>query len=371
MERRTLVFATATIIVLGTFTLQTMLRGSPTASSSALAAGGPMASPAAAQASAASAQPNFTALKDDFVPGEKTLFYDDFTDMMPGEAPPHWKVRGQSLTLEAAGDVRQVTAAGESKMTPLLTGFPKNFTVETEFKLGPNGGSLEWDFYRKGSTDEAFYVQEKSMGEGELHLKASTSEGTLVDSNFSVDWSQPIKHAIWVQDGRVRIYNNGRKVLDVNQIELPPLATALLDTDSNPDHSQSIRVVRIAEATPDFSRSILSSGRYVTHGILFDTDSDRIKPESGPVIKSVAAGLQANPDLKLRIEGHTDSTGAAAHNLDLSKRRAEAVKAVLVSQFHVDAGRLTTEGLGATKPIDSNNTPQGRAQNRRVEFVRQ
>jgi outer membrane protein OmpA-like peptidoglycan-associated protein len=112
-------------------------------------------------------------------------------------------------------------------------------------------------------------------------------------------------------------------------------------------------------------------GRYVTHGILFDTGSDRLKPESAPVIQAIARGLGTNPNLRLLIEGHTDSVGNAASNLDLSKRRAEAVRAGLVSQFSVDASRLTTAGLGASKPIDSNDTPQGRAQNRRVELVKQ
>lgn len=98
---------------------------------------------------------------------------------------------------------------------------------------------------------------------------------------------------------------------------------------------------------------------------------DRLKPESAPVIQAIARGLETNPNLKLQIEGHTNSVGNAAHNLDLSKRRAEAVKTVLASQFKVDASRLTTAGLGASKPIDSNDTPQGRSQNRRVEFVRQ
>ena len=111
---------------------------------------------------------------------------------------------------------------------------------------------------------------------------------------------------------------------------------------------------------------ISSSGRYVSHGILFDTDSDRLKPESAPAIQSIARGLETNPNLKLLIEGHTDSVGDAAHNLDLSKRRAEAVKAVLVAQFKVEAARLSTAGRGAGKPIDSNDTPQGRSQNRRV-----
>jgi outer membrane protein OmpA-like peptidoglycan-associated protein len=85
----------------------------------------------------------------------------------------------------------------------------------------------------------------------------------------------------------------------------------------------------------------------------------------------IASGLQAGAGSNFLIEGHTDSTGDAAHNMDLSKRRAEAVKSVLVSQFGIDGARLTTTGLGATKPVASNDTPQGRAENRRVEFIRQ
>ena len=108
----------------------------------------------------------------------------------------------------------------------------------------------------------------------------------------------------------------------------------------------------------------------MTHGILFDTDSDRLKPESAPVIKGVVRGLEKNPNLKLEIDGYTDSVGDAQHNLELSKRRAEAVRSVLISQFGVEAGRLTSNGFGAEKPIGSNDTAEGRAQNRRVEFVK-
>jgi outer membrane protein OmpA-like peptidoglycan-associated protein len=176
--------------------------------------------------------------------------------------------------------------------------------------------------------------------------------------------------ALWVQNGRVRLYINGNRVLDANQVKLPPLK-GVEDSMWTGVKFVGYRFVRFTESTPDFSQVISSTGRYVTHGILFDTDSDRIKTESAAVIKSIARGLETNPSLKLEIDGHTDSTGNADHNLELSGRRAEAVKAVLVSQFGVDAARLTTCGEGATQPIDSNDTPQGRAQNRRVEFVRQ
>jgi len=74
--------------------------------------------------------------------------------------------------------------------------------------------------------------------------------------------------------------------------------------------------------------------------------------------------------LKLEIDGYTDSVGDSAHNLDLSKRRALAVQTVLVSQFGIDAARLTSNGFGQTKPIGSNDTPDGRAANRRVEFLK-
>jgi outer membrane protein OmpA-like peptidoglycan-associated protein len=128
--------------------------------------------------------------------------------------------------------------------------------------------------------------------------------------------------------------------------------------------------VRIAESSPDFSKTILSSGRFVTHGIQFDVNSDQLRPESAPVLKMVADALAPNASLKLRIEGHTDSSGDAAKNLDLSKRRAESVKNALVTRYGIAADRLTTEGFGQTKPLSPNDTPQGKANNRRVEFVK-
>lgn len=84
----------------------------------------------------------------------------------------------------------------------------------------------------------------------------------------------------------------------------------------------------------------------------------------------VADAMAAQPSLKLRIEGHTDSSGDPVKNLELSKRRAESVKNALVSQFKIPAGRLATEGYGQTKPLSPNDTPQGRANNRRVEFAK-
>ena len=340
--------------------------GAPAAPSDAA----PGANPA--PGSTAGSQPSFTALKDDFIPGEKILLYDDFTDMEPDEAPPHWKVRGMPLTLMGAGASRQVAVGDRTYMTPLLNGFPQNFTVETDLRFDPKaGGEFYWSFYKDDSPNDVMRLGVSTRGT-EIRFGASTEKEALMDANFPVNIAEPATEAIWVQNGRVRAYFNGKKVLDVNHVEIPPLTRAVLITNfMRSDVKVSYSRVRIAESTPDFSHTIMASGRYVTYGILFDTGSDRLKPGSAAVIKSIASGLQANAGLNLKIEGHTDSTGDAALNQDLSKRRAEAVKQVLVAQFQIDAARLTTDGLGATKPLAPNDTPQGRAQNRRVEFVKE
>ncbi len=329
--------------------------------------------PAGGAASAAS-QPDLTAVKANFIPGERTIFYDDFTDMAADEPPPHWKVRGGSVTLMVAPGIRQLTTDSNLELTPNFKDFPKNFTLESVVMFqNPTDFRNLWQFRTKDGQDSLLiFVQTDPGG---LHVRVNDTNEVFADAQTPADFSQPIRENVWIQNGRLQVYINENRVMDANQVELPELGSVVLQTQAGVGRGESgnfgIRLLRFAESTPDFSQVISSSGRYVTHGILFDTDSDRLKSESAAVIKSIARGLETNPNLKLQIEGHTDSTGAADHNLDLSKRRAEAVKAVLVSQFKVDATRLTTAGLGATKPIDSNDTPQGRAQNRRVEFVKQ
>jgi outer membrane protein OmpA-like peptidoglycan-associated protein len=87
-------------------------------------------------------------------------------------------------------------------------------------------------------------------------------------------------------------------------------------------------------------------------------------------LKDIAGALTENGNFKIRITGYTDADGNAADNLTLSKRRAESVKAALISEFHIDVARMETDGKGATQPVDSNATPEGKANNRRVEFVK-
>jgi OmpA-OmpF porin, OOP family len=120
----------------------------------------------------------------------------------------------------------------------------------------------------------------------------------------------------------------------------------------------------------DLAEALKTKGSIAVHNILFDTGKATIKPESAGALGIIAEVLKGDPALKIEIQGHTDNVGAPAANLKLSQDRAAAVKAYLVQTGGIAATRLTTAGLGDTKPVADNKTEEGRAQNRRVELVK-
>ena len=238
------------------------------------AATAPAANPAAGQA--AGSQPDFTALKDDFIPGEKIILYDDFTDMAPDEAPPHWKVRGPAVTLLASGALRQLNVGERTILTPSIKNYPKNFTLEQDMIWGPKGAQFYWDFFSAKDHNNSALRVSGATDQDQISIGAATTNESLVNTDIKVNWHAPLKTAIWVQNGRLRIYYNGQKVADVNQLELPDFDDAHLVVNFFGEGPLGFTRVRFAESTPDFSHTIMSAGRYVTHGILFDTGSDRL-----------------------------------------------------------------------------------------------
>jgi outer membrane protein OmpA-like peptidoglycan-associated protein len=181
------------------------------------------------------------------------------------------------------------------------------------------------------------------------------------------------------------------------QVELPALHVVCQNADDNDKHegyilddpdnplslagqsqsegsSQIIRISWNAD-TPDaanrIEQELQKNGRAKVYGIYFDFASDVLRPESKTVLDEIAEVMRKHPDWKLRVEGHTDNIGGDPYNLDLSNRRAAAVKQALVTQYRIEAGRFSAAGFGASRPVAPNNTMEGRALNRRVELVRE
>ena len=121
----------------------------------------------------------------------------------------------------------------------------------------------------------------------------------------------------------------------------------------------------------DMNAALTERGKVSIYGILFDFDKDVIKPEFKPTLDEIASLLTSSSELKLKIVGHTDNKGTPEYNLDLSERRAASVVTALVSDYGIDVGRLSAEGAGMTQPVDTNDTDEGRAENRRVELIKQ
>ncbi len=136
------------------------------------------------------------------------------------------------------------------------------------------------------------------------------------------------------------------------------------------DKPMVVKNVRIASGgNMNMIGKKFTDAKIVTHGINFDIDQATIKPESMGTLNMIMQVMKDNPGLKFEIDGHTDNTGTPDHNLTLSQQRADAVKAQLIS-MGVDASRLSSKGFGDTQPISDNSSPEGKANNRRVEFVK-
>ncbi|HEV2505554.1 MAG TPA: DUF4892 domain-containing protein [Mesorhizobium sp.] len=118
------------------------------------------------------------------------------------------------------------------------------------------------------------------------------------------------------------------------------------------------------------NESLSATGSISLYGIFFDTDKADIKPESDPTLKEIATLLKDDPKMAVLVVGHTDNQGSFDHNIDLSSRRAQAVKAALASKYEIDEKRLTAAGAGMMAPIASNDNDEGRAKNRRVVLVK-
>ena len=323
----------------------------------------------------------------DFVPGDKILFFEDFSQDAIGDFPALWTTNG-------SGEVKTVSIApgkwlhmnGKDAVYCYTKeiNFPENFIVEfdiipdKDFQFGTCLTLYQDNPERSKEVNDDLYP-----GLRGLHISPNYEGWETKGYDSDKDWligtgaknpliAEELNHVIvWIQKRRVRIYHQGQKVLDVpTNIYAETKLNKLLFSGWDRNSTPYVTNIKVTTASPDTRSKLITEGKLVTYGITFDVNKADIKSESFGTLKGIAGVLAENPDVNVKIIGHTDGDGDDAKNLDLSKRRAESVKNELVKNFGIDSSRLTTEGAGETKPIVANDTPVNKARNRRVEIIK-
>lgn len=342
--------------------------------------------------------------KFDFVPGEKVIVIEDFAQDAVGDFPDKWNTNasGEVKTIEGL-DGKWLALTTEGTVTPnFITEFPENFTLEFDLAVTPDYSFYDsdlwitfaglsnandftaWSQFGKGKKQDGVAITlhpqdagggaRGRTGYGRYEGGKRTMENNMGNlAAFNNKDKNIVKVSIWRQKQRLRFYVDETKVWDLPRA----FATGtrynalVFGREGSRDGNQYlIGNLRLAVGAPDTRNKLLTEGRFSTTGIYFNTGSAVIKPESYGVLKEIATVLQENADVKVSIIGHTDSDGSDDLNSKLSKERAAAVKHALVSEFGIDEDRMDTDGKGENEPVGENATSEGKAQNRRVEFIK-
>jgi OmpA-OmpF porin, OOP family len=325
--------------------------------------------------------------KYDFTPGEKVIFYDDFSEAAVGDFPASWNTNasGEVVTTNLfPGTWFKMTGDGSVALDEGIK-LPDNYTIEFDVIPHPSGKDFE-------NLDFGFYLYSaanpKDLKEGgavpgkvgiKLQFGSQTTYSAYNEDGYTLEGAddQAILKAdtryrlsFWVQKTRLRVYLDQVKVFDLPKVMTPGYQYNMMRFEVWDAGEPMITNFRVATGLPDMRNKLLTEGKLVSYGMYFDVNRDVVKPESYGTLKQIADILKENPALRIRIVGYTDSDGTDAANLDLSKRRAAAVKNSLVKDFGIDAGRLESEGMGESNPVAPNDSPVNKALNRRVEFIK-
>lgn len=341
--------------------------------------------------------------KFDFMPGEKVIMQEDFMQDELGDFPAKWNTNstGELVNVEGTkGKWLSLTKDGVF-LPEFITALPENFTFEfhlltnTEFSfystafnvimanLPTTKDFMKWGRFKHdpvSGIEVNFHPMNAGSSQGRtgynIYEKSNDSEmkNETNTSQFFAKVNNYAKISIWRQKQRLRVYMNEEKVWDLPRAMLAETTyNALIFAVAEfhkPEDRYLISNLRLAVGAPDTRNKLITEGKFVTTGITFDVNSATIKPESYGTLKTIAQVLQDNADVRVKIIGHTDADGDDNSNMSLSKRRAEAVKAILSTDFGINSSRMESDGKGESQPVGDNKTPEGKANNRRVEFLK-
>lgn len=312
----------------------------------------------------------------DFVPGDKILFEDNFIGDQDGEFPAHWELKGGQAVLNKVATGEEALFLTDGNYVVVAPRMKTQNYLTDPF-------TIEYDFFAQKETSFGLITDFKTKNEGEevpLYISFSEVSLTPVGSNVITkgatgqDWTENFRNkwhhiAIACKNHQLKIYIDQNRILVIPDTHAD-FVSVVFEGIGETDHPIIFKNVRIASGGDmNMIGKKFTAAKIVTHGINFDIDKATIKPESMGTLNMIIQVMKDNPDIKFEVDGHTDNSGTAAHNLTLSQQRADAVKDQLV-KMSIDASRLSAKGFGDSKPISDNTSLEGKANNRRVEFVK-
>jgi OOP family OmpA-OmpF porin len=335
----------------------------------------------------------------DFVPGSKVLLADNFSQDAIGQFPLKWYTRskGEIVTVNnAKGNWLRVYPG--TFVSPVVN-IGENSTIEFDLIMNwPKAGgylvpAIGFAFYDRGNKGEILsydyrlknclkFTIAPYRSEAAIQLTSYENVAKKLESdkykvaNFESKVGSVIHVAISIQKERVRIWLDQEKVFDLPQAaplngNLNQLKIDMSTSNyTNDQLGYYVSNFRFAEGSSDKRSKLLTTGKLETSGILFATNSAEVKSDNEGTIKEVASAMTENPDLKIKIIGHTDAIGKPDANLILSAKRAESVRDALVKNYKINADRMETEGKGSSAPLTDDKSEAGKTRNRRVEFVK-
>ncbi len=309
----------------------------------------------------------------DFVPGDRVMFFDDFTNDVVGNFPQRLELLKGNMEIAEWKGRRWLRATSYADfLVPLPEILPSRFTLEFDL-YAPNDwnvleitGTAPEDPTWYENTEVAFSPYGNIAG-----VRKAGNDEIMAMTNFPAELINDVLQCRVMADGKyMKVYVNEIRVANFPNTKFVRANSLSFKLAADPEYPVMIADLRVAASDKKMYDALVANGRVATQGIFFDSGSDKIRPESTPTLKEIGTMLKDHTDLNVLIEGHTDNVGDDASNQDLSERRAGSVRQYLIDHYAIEGGRLQSKGYGETKPVSSNDTPEGRQNNRRVELVK-